>query len=64
MAPKSAPFKVVVHYSGTKNPDIIKKHYLDFYIEQVRKQLTDSNLCDQDKKAVIDRLMTIHAPIK
>lgn len=58
MAPKSAPFKVVIHFSGKKSPAEIQNLYADFYINAVKNTLTNSNLTEDGKRDVVDRLLT------
>lgn len=57
MAPKSAPFKVVIHFTGKKSNSDIRNLYTDFYINMVKNTLINSNLSEKSKKDVMDRLL-------
>lgn len=61
MAPKSAPFKIVIHYTGTKSAAEVQSLYADFYIDQVKNTILSANLDGEGSKAVIDRLLDHYA---
>ncbi len=56
--PKHTPFSIKVHYVGEKSNDQLQELYADFYINQVKNQLIQSNLTQADKKKVIARLIS------
>lgn len=56
MAPKSAPFEVVVHYTGKKSNAEIRVLYADFYVNAVKNTLTNSNLPEDAKEEIVERL--------
>lgn len=60
MAPKSTPFKVVVHFVGQKSQSEMQKLYTDFYIEAVKNTLTNSNLTEESKQDVMNRLLSYY----
>lgn len=57
MAPKSAPFKIVVHYTGKKTKTEMQELYANFYINSVRNTLMSRNLSEEGKKDVLNRLV-------
>lgn len=61
MAPKSAPFTITLSYTGKKPDDDIKMIFTNFYVAAVKDSLTDSNISDVEKKAIIDRLIHHHS---
>ena len=61
MAPRYAPFEIVITYSGVESTKEVNQIYSDFYIDHVKSNLIDSNLSDVDKKEVITRLIHYHS---
>lgn len=56
MAPKSAPFQVVVHYTEKKSSAEMQELYVNFYLNAVQSTLANSNLPKEAKEAVMNRL--------
>lgn len=56
MARKSVPFEVVVHYTGKKSNAEIQTLYADFYVNAVKNTLANSNLPEDAKKEIVERL--------
>lgn len=50
MAPKSTPFKVVIHFAGKKSESDIQNLYTDFYIDAVKNSLMNGNLSEELKR--------------
>lgn len=61
MAPKYTPITVILHFTGQKPKEEIQEIYSDFYIQNIRDRLVDSNLSDNERKMVIDRLIQHHS---
>ena len=61
MATRYAPFNIIVTYVGAKSDKELQKTYSEFYIDQVKAKLIDSNMSDSQKKEVIVRLADYHS---
>lgn len=61
MAPKHTPFSIVLHFTGKRTKEETQEIITDFYINNIRERLIDSNLSDNERKMVIDLLIRHHS---
>lgn len=61
MAPRSAPFNIILHYTGKKSTQQILNEVHKFYLSQIKSKLTDSHLEIFEKQEVIDRLIDAYS---
>lgn len=54
---KKKPCNVIVHVADSQNCDKLADEVSDFYVQVVKRKLSESDLATEDKITVIDRVI-------